>query len=260
MKTSLKNSRKIYMALLASILVCNFAKAQYSERHIPIGYFGLEANVGTRAFMLRSANIPELNRLKINEEGVNLGLLAGNEMVVGKLKFGLYRSARLVREKINMQEGELAVNLFPLYMFNLKSKLLKPYAIIGFGLNNLQFHGTYSLPAPPPMPAQHSACNCEENPTLPECADEATPEEPQEEEIIVSDGETRYLGNIVVSKFDFGGGVQIHIPQRNKFFNLFAELKYGLPIGTKSKDQAFGETKVSNFMVVNIGISMGIRH
>jgi hypothetical protein len=260
MKNTLETRRKIYIVLLAAILVSHFATAQYSERYIPIGYIGLEANVGTRAFGLTSTNIPELNQLKVSEEGVNLGLLAGNEAVIGKLKFGLYRSARLVREKINMQEGDLAINVFPLYILNVKSKLLKPYALVAFGLNNLQFHGSYSLPAPPPMPAQHSECECEADPTLPGCTDEASTEEPQEEDIIVREGETRYLGSIVVSKFDFGGGVQVHMAKRNKYFNMFAEVKYGLPVGTKSKDQAFRETKISNFMIVNVGISMGIRH
>jgi hypothetical protein len=260
MNTSLTPLSKNLLVVVFSIAgLIRTAHAQYKERYIPIGYVGVEISGGTRLFNL-SSDIAELNQLKVTEEGVNVSLFAGNEVAIGKLKYGFYQSGRLVREKVKMQEGELAINVFPLYIFDVKSKLVKPYALVSFELNNLQFFGNYNLPKPVVMPGQSSDCNCLDHPELPECSGEVIPDEPIDEGQTTDLKEERLLGNIVVSKFDVGAGVMVHIPRRNKFLNLFAEVKYGLPVGVKAKDQAFKNSKVSTFTIVNVGINFGIRH
>jgi len=55
-----------------------------------------------------------------------------------------------------------------------------------------------------------------------------------------------------------GLGVQVHIPQPNNFLNLFAEVKYGMSLGTHSETTALVNTKGSSQMAVEFGLSMGI--
>lgn len=248
------------IACMAFFAIQFRATAQYSERYIPISYLGVELNGGTRMFSLKS-DIPQLNNLRITEEGFNAAIFAGSEVAVGKLKYGFYRSAKAVREKIEMQEGELSINAFPLYLFKVKSKLIKPYAVASLDISNLKFFGNYALPKKAALPKPPVDCECLANPDMPGCSEEvveepagpAPPEDP--------DSGERLLGRVVVTKFDFGCGVWVHIPKRNNFINMFAEAKYGLPAGTKAKDKAFAETKVtSGFVMVNIGVNFGLRN
>jgi hypothetical protein len=211
-------------------------------------YLGVEAAVARRSFTIAS-NIPELNHLQTSEEGFNVGFVFGSEAVTSRLKFGSFKSGRLVREKIKMVEGELGVNVFPLYLLNKKSKLLKPYSLISFDLASLQFIGSFQIPSPPDVPPpSHSGCPDDE-PTAPEEEPEMSP--PPAPKVID-------VAKINVSRFNLGAGVIVHIPGERNFVNLFAEVKYAWIMGVKAMDPAFEGTSVSTQMAVNIGLSFGL--
>jgi hypothetical protein len=214
-------------------------------------YLGVEAAVARRTFTLAS-NIPELNHLATSEEGFNVGFVIGSEAITSRLKFGSFKSGRLVREKIKMVEGEVGVNVFPLYLLKRKSKLLKPYSLISFELANLQFIGTYQIPKPPAGSSSHMGCPDEE----PVAEEEEEPVQPAPAPEII-DKET-VLGKVKVSRFNLGAGVNIHIPGERNFVNLFAEVKYGWKMGVKAMDSGFDGTNVSTQLAVNIGVSFGL--
>ena len=91
--------------------------------------------------------------------------------------------------------------------------------------------------------------------------DEPAPVEeivPPSNEISEADKVERMLGKVNVSRFNTGLGVNIHIPGRRKFINLFAESSYGFVLGTKAFMSEFKETRFSNQLTANVGICIGV--
>jgi hypothetical protein len=258
MKSILSSSglnQKTILCLIIVLQVClTKVSAQYSERTRPTVYIGIESSIGNRSFSI-SSNIPELDNLKVTEEGLNIGLIAGSEAVRGRFRYGMFKSSALVRQEVNLSEAEIGINIFPLYIFNQKSKFIKPYSIISFDYGTMKFYGNFALPkVEPPPPPSHMACpDAPQPPPVDESHEENnTPDE-------ITD-ENRILGKLTVSRFNLGGGVQIHIPIQNKYINLFAEAKYCLPMGIKATVLEFEQTKVSRQLAVNVGISFGFRN
>lgn len=257
MKTTLtsKPTRKtLLLSVIFLVLTCT-ASAQYSGRPSPRQYIGIESFAGARTFGMRS-NAPELNGLSVNLKGFNAGMLGGTEAFIGKLRYGIYKSSQLTRQRVDMQEAGLSTNIFPLYLLKKKSKLVKPYSVIGLEYNQLKLYGNFNLPAPaPPTPSMTPPPGCQ-------CTCPMAPPPPAEapsEPVAQNDDEPAFLGKLTVSRFNLGGGVIIHVPSQNKFVNLFAEMSYGFPIGTKASVMGLQQTKVSKQLVMNIGLSFGVR-
>jgi hypothetical protein len=252
MRLQLTFSNQNLKATLCAIAILLTSWTQISAQYYddaPKRYFGIETSIASRSFQI-SSNIPEINNLKVTAKGFSLGMLAGSESFLGKLKYGLFSTALHLEEKIEMVEGEISLNAFPLAILEKKSKFFKPYTFMSFDHGSLKFYGNYKLPLilPAAPPSAH-ACPDEEEEVIPVPAEStANEKEPHTE---------RFLGRVMVSRFNLGAGMNIHLPIRNKFANLFAEVKYGWPIGIKTVSLEFEQTKVSKQVAINVGVSFG---
>jgi hypothetical protein len=236
-----------------AILLTSWTEISAQYGSAPKRYFGIESNMASRSFQITS-NIPEINNLKVTAKGFSLGILAGSEAFLGKLKYGLFSTAVQLQEKIEVVEGEISLNAFPLAILEKKSKFFKPYAFMSFDHGSLKFYGNYKLPlilpaAPPSAHACPDAEEEEEEEVIPVPAESTANEKDPHKE--------RFLGRVMVSRFNLGAGMNIHLPVRNKFANLFAEVKYGWPVGIKTVSLEFEKTKVSKQVAINVGVSFG---
>lgn len=277
-----------------SILVSNPLAAQHRSRPGQKMYLGVEGSIGTRSFSIES-DIPAINRMPVSTEGANFGLVFGNKIFHTKIKQGYFKSSASVSEKLKLIESEGLINVYPLQLRKTKFRYFEPYFVTGLERSTTILFGTYvserggmgtagtgnsgsgsqtgsgsgtgtetghvepvvcegGLPANPDgtTPAEPAPpTDPNGNPDNPDGTqgtstgtDPLTQEQP-------------YLGRVINTRTNVGLGLECHIPGKHHFVNLFAELKYGIPISAKTSDTAFRNTKVSSMLAVNFGISFG---
>jgi hypothetical protein len=214
-------------------------------------YLGVEAGLGTRNFTIHS-DIPAIHKMAIAEQGFSVGLMAGGDLVNVRLSVGSFKSSKLSRHEINLQEGGLSASVFPFQFVQKKSALLRPYGTLGINREILKFYGGYEIPVPPAPPAKpKECCGCI-------CPPEPLPEPAQLNQETRDD--SSYIGKINMTRLYVGAGVVGHLPGSTRFVNLFAEVRYGRPIGTKSMATELDRTKASDNLAITLGLTFGLRH
>jgi hypothetical protein len=281
----------IFCLMSIAVLTANTLSAQQRSRPGQKMYLGVEGSIGTRSFSIKS-DIPALNRMPVSTAGVNFGLVFGNKVFHTKLKQGYFKSAESVSEKLKTIETEAVVNVYPLQLKKMKFRYFEPYLITGADRGTMKMFGTYTSQiqgsatpgtltpgsgvqtpgtgtgtVPDPAHGQEVVCGLPGNPdgtlvTTPADAN-ANSDQNQSGDGTLGTGTDPlfqvdpYLGKIVNTRVNVGFGLECHIPGKHHFVNLFAELKYGIPVSATTSDEAFKNTKVSGVLAVSFGVSFG---
>lgn len=219
------NFKAVFIIILFTIL---FIKSSFSHAQAlnSTFYKGLTASFGTRSFSI-SSDIPELNNLKVLEEGGSAGILFGNETLRTRITLaGLYYSSARVPRTINVFELEGLVNYYPLNNLQTgKSGKWAPYFVTGVTQDFVKFFGNY-------LNQDNARTN---NSTLTE----------------------PMLGKTLQTRATFGLGLERHIPTNYSFVHLFAEARYGVTILSQA-DIALKKTSLGNSTAINVGINFGL--
>jgi hypothetical protein len=241
---------------------------------------GLEASMGTRSFKMES-DIAAIDGMAVPLEGLNFGGIVGNKFYRVKLKQGFFKSAPAVPEKFELSETKGILNLYLLQTLNKKPKYFEPYLITAIDRGLLKFYGGYvdiskksssgsgsgssSGDGDDATTDPHTECgeglgDPDEQITLPptdpsaEDPDNAVADDPA----ALDPSRKDYLGKISTMRANVGLGLECHIPGKKNFVNLFAEIQYGIPFSTSTKDIPFNSTKATGMLAVNFGLSFGI--
>jgi hypothetical protein len=246
-------AKACFIGLLLHLSISS-VNAQYHQRRL-YRTIALEASMASRRFDVRS-DMPIVDNLEVVAQGPSFGVVIGSEAITGRLKGGLFKSTRLVGRRVEVVEGEMGVNVFPLQLLKTKSKLLKPYSIISLERDNVKFFGNYEQITPPAAPGEPQA-GVPAHPDCPQTSPPANPSAPAEKEWVTTE-EEKLMGTIVTSRFNIGAGVLVHVPLKRSFVNLIAETRYGMAIGFRAIDPDFTLTRTSNQLAINVGLQVGI--
>lgn len=221
-----KSIREIMLVLVIifiGVAITNKAKAQSFHNYTYYG-FGLSLSVPTQTL---KSNIPQLNGLKVNFIGSNIGGMIANKHGKLKANFGTYYSGSSVPYEIDMIRGNISANIYLLRLTEVvKAHLFEPYAVFGVSEQVSKFHGDFFS-----NDTQNSS-----NPTSQPLA-----------------------GKVNSIRMNVGAGVELQLENDyQKFVHLFAEVTYGSPLSSSSSNKEFSQTKVMNAITFNVGINFGI--
>lgn len=185
-------------------------------------YYGGEASFGVRTFALKS-NINQLHGLNVLEEGANIGIVAGNSVVRGRLILsGFYYSAAKVPQTIDVVESGALFNFYPISLLQRRQPQLNFFLNGGLYYSRVKFYGYYLEKDGP---------------------------------INYSTSEAPYLGKNLITSLVGGAGIEWRIPGY-EFLSLFAEGHVAIPMAVNDHDE-FKKTNFSNICAINIGVSFG---
>jgi hypothetical protein len=216
-------------------------------------YLGIGAGYGTRSFRV-SSDIESIDGLRASTEGPTMGVFGGTNSLLGRLNYGAMKSSALTREKVQLTELTFGANVFPVHLIGRTNKYFKPYAILAFNRQNVKFYGSFALPTPPPALPQSGAHQCPDAPGHPD-----DPVVEPESDQPTNDDEEKFRGSVIVTRFDMGVGFILHLPMRNRFINLYSEIKHGSRMGNKAMTLEFQRTHLSRQFAVEIGLAFGVR-
>lgn len=211
------------------------------------------------------SDIEALKNLRVNEEGINVGLVAGTEIFQAKVRKGFYRASATAEQQIKLAEFEASVNAMFLSILQVKNRYFKPYVTVGLARNSLTFSGGYALPgvaaaapqqcccetsgggplADPDSPGNSQMATAEADPDIPAIEEETSPKDSE-------------LAKVFETRVNTGIGVQLFAPAKKYFLSMFIEVKYGLLVGTIATSEPFRNTKASNSLFANLGIAFGL--
>jgi hypothetical protein len=216
--------KSVFILILFTIL---FIKSTLSEAQFihQRTYLGFTASFGTRSFTINS-DIPELDNMKVVQEGGSAGILFGNEVFQARIHVaGLFYSAARTPRTVNRFELEGLMNYYPLKSLGIASRT-QPYLVGGVAQDFIKFYGRY-LSNGEGKPVNNSVST-----------------EPE-------------LGRILQTRATVGFGIEYNIPSGISFVKLFAESRYGLPL-VYQPGNMFKNTTIKNAAAINVGVSFGI--
>lgn len=210
-----------FLLVLFTVLMVKSCMAQAQQ---PL-YKGIATNFGVRAFTLKS-DIPELNNLRVVQEGGNAGFIVGNDIVQARIHgLGYYYSSANTSRTVNTIEIEGLGNFYPISAIDRSYQgKLNPYVMGGVSQGFMKFHGTY-------------------------LNNENTP-------VNYSLGSEPLLGKMSTTVATMGMGLEYRLHFFGTFVHLFTEARFGKPVIMKG-DNAFSNTSISNRSSVSIGVSFG---
>ena len=226
MKPSIKTKsiRGIMFVLLVTLIAAKSCIVNAQSRH-SYTYYGYGLSLSVPQHVLKS-NIPQLNGMKVNFMGYNLGGMIANKYGKLKVNVGSYYSGSNVPYEIDMIRGTVSGSIYLLRLNEAKVHLFEPYATLGFGQQVSKFYGDYL------STDTKNTSNA---------------------------GNQPLLGKVSSTRLNIGAGVEMQLENDNqKFIHLFAEVTYGTPLSSKASNSAFSQTKVMNSMTFNFGVNFGI--
>src|SRR5690349_3919606 len=113
MKTTTLTFNTIIIVIATILFILLISSAAHAQRGGGKKfYIGFDAGLGTRSFNI-SSDIEALDGLHANQEGFNLGVLVGGDVVRANIRKGFYKASATVGERIDIDEYELSMNMFP---------------------------------------------------------------------------------------------------------------------------------------------------
>ncbi len=192
----------------------------------PSYYKGFDASFVVHNFSLQS-NLTALHKLNLQEEGISLGGVFGNNKCLSKFRGGLYNSNSKSPYDINLIEAECLTNLYP---FNLvgphRRHKINFYVTGGINMNVLLFYGNYLNTT---QPRNYSLTK------------------------------QPYLGRVSLLHLSAGAGIEYQLRGVRSFGHFFAEVRQGIPVISWTKQDSFKSTTVSKITFINIGFCYGLR-
>jgi hypothetical protein len=260
----------LVLGLFALVLASHETIAQRYYQSQKKLFLGLEGGVGMRTFKLRS-DIKEIDQLNVDEEGFNLGVLFGGNVIQSRARIGIYQSSETVYQKIDVFEVEGGLNFYPLQIKrNQKPNYFRPYLVASLGRDKLSFFGSYELPKPPQSQQEEPKTCPNHTGSTPPGDPSGDPDQipsgqqgplPDPDQPQPASSENKKLGQIASSRLNAGLGMMLHIPSRQRIFmNLFAETKYGLSLNQQPSGYGLARTEVSKSLIVNFGICLGLKN
>lgn len=212
-------------------------------------FVGVEMTNSSRSFTVTSDQSNLAGKRSV--QGKRYAVVFGNRAVTGKFRLTDF-TANQKEAPIKSSAYELISNFQPLQFLQDKPRVIEPYFTFSLEAIKLQTSGVYTPPPPlsnsstgPGGAGSTCTCTCPNSP--------AAPPAPK----AVDDGPVPYSGHIITTRGNAGVGLKIHIEKDHFFFNVFAEMKYGIALGNTSSTQALLNTYSLAQKAVDFGVSMG---
>jgi hypothetical protein len=262
MKTSKRNRSVTIMIgiLLLIATVSNAQRNRYQKSYYssPKYFIAVESSVGTTSLRFKS-DIEDLSNLKFDSQGWSGGVILGNDAVKLRLTYGQYSFQKSFSQSIDQNLLSANINLSPVRYFQ-KLKYFRAYLITGVDYGMFSFDGItvpkYINPNPPSVAASAQKCCCETA-----SSSEAGQGEPEVQTLMAdSEPDTVNPKSLVLNKaqINTGLGMEFTVTKNKRFYRMFAQAHYGIPMNEIINDLSLNKTKLSGQMVINIGFSLGI--
>lgn len=250
--------KKILIFLVVAI--AEFAvtptQAQYYRRGSSKTSVAFTFGLGTRSSLIKS-NLDYINKMKPTLVGWESSLMFGGNRVKVRTGFGLFKTALSDVNTIKQTSINGMTNIYVPGM----TKHFRPYVITGLDVNIFVFSGTY-IPKSPLIfsnPVPLCACMLPSASTLPPPPNPGDTEfTTQPEEEPASTTPEINSGKMTSTQLISGLGGEYNFRINGRFFSMFGEMRYGLPIGLTAQNVSMNETKVKNNLALTFGAAIGL--
>lgn len=219
-----KSIRGIILILFFIIIAAKscMVRAQGSKNY---SYYGYEISVGA-AQQILSSNLQQLNNLKVNFYGFNLGGMMSNECSKLKANVGMYNSSSSGPYEIDMIRASISGNIYPLKFNRMKAHLFEPYAVLSVTQQVAKIYGNMLS---------------------------------ENQQIKTGSTTQAFLGNINSTRVNAGAGIELQLENNDqKFVHVFAEFTYGARLSEDVAKGVFSHTQMTSAMNFNLGVNFGI--
>lgn len=216
--------RLIYLAILLSTIarpLCAQMRAGSGDGFMN----GLEGGFGIHSASIRS-DIAELAGINWLAEGGKVLFVSGNRTIVTKFGVGFYYSASHVPQTIDLFNGEVGINFYPLGLLSTSKLRINPYLVGGAFYNQYKFGGTYL----------------------------SGNSEPRN----LSTVDDTYMAKINQINAHLGAGLEYRLIHDKEFLHLFAEASWAAPLLSKTSVAAFNQTSTTGNFQTHIGVRFGL--
>jgi hypothetical protein len=256
-KNTSKAKGKVLVALLMvmsvitithSVRAQGYRKYSYSSNNSGGIVVGVGAGLGTRNFNVKS-DIDQINSLSVGQEGWDAYFMVGGGGLRFRTGFGSFNSGSTEPYPIKQSNFTGIINTYALSLLQKPTKLFHPYLITGIDVGNYQFSGSYLPESPLPKngdPKQKCTCGL------------AVPDDPAAEPAPKEPTAKTQTAEIVSTQIITGVGLEVNFRKDGFFFNMFSEMRYGMPIGTTTQNPIMVNTEIKTPLSVTFGIGVGI--
>jgi hypothetical protein len=285
MKTNTLKTRNIKGILISSILLAGIFCTELAQaQRPPKGYsfsnynrgantfvLGLEGGISTRTFVVKS-DIDAINQLQVVQEGWSMGLIIGGKNMTTRLVFGNYNTSSTVSKEVGQKSFGGQMSVYPLSLLGVKSKYFQPYIITGIEINAISFSGNY-IPAPKlPLNANQQQCQCAcddggsglpGDPDMPSAGQGSSgpPSNPNQETQPDPDLEQTAkprVDKLLATQALAGLGLEISFKSNDRFYTMFSEARYGIPVGVEALTAPLRDTSISGQLALYFGVRIGL--
>jgi hypothetical protein len=252
--------RKIFVVIVMAIAEFALSPAQAQDFHKQKPIAAITLGAGTRSSLIKS-DLDYINGLKGSLGGWESSLMIGGDQVRVRTGFGSFKTTLSDVNSIKQSSINGLVNI---YVPGMK-KNFRPYVISGIDVNIFRFTGSYvpksrliltnpaqpcvcqfpavpSMPLPPPNPGLDPEVAVMTAPSEP--ADEAAPEV--------------HSAKMTSTQLVSGVGSEFNFRMNGRFFSMFGEMRYGLPIGVTTQTASMNETNIKQNIALTFGVAMGL--
>lgn len=267
-----KNYTTVVLLLITSLLATvavGQKNSRYARSFQPTSnkYFvGIESGMGTTSLNFKS-DIADLKDLKFYSTGWNIGLTAGDKAFKLRATFGKYSFQKSMSQTIDQKLLSVKINVSPVRLFS-KVKYFQLYALSGVDYGTFSFTGISVPKFKDPTVTPTQVCCCETSgssgpPPNPGGQVVNGPPPNPGEQVVLEDNQTRELVDpktlsLKKAQINAGIGAEFNMTKKGKYFRMFAEAHYGIPLKEIISDLSLSKTKLSGQLVVNIGVGFGI--
>jgi len=252
----------LFMGILQ--VVATSAQAQkfdYFNRNSKL-MVGVGSSLGTRSFSIKS-DITAFNNLKGTQQGWESFMIVGRNTLKFRTGFGSFKTDLIDANSIKQSSISGLANIYVLDMIGKGKKIFHPYVITGIGVNIYQFSGTAVPEGPLTLPNPQCKCTCPLTPVtdLGVSGETVIPVETLTPTSEISDQEPAIdvkTAKMTYTQIVSGLGAEASFFKNGRFFTLFGEARYGLPIGVTTQSSGLNNTQIKNQMALTFGIAFGI--
>lgn len=266
MKTILKLTATFTTFLLITF---STADAQRYSRRKSTFFIGIETTLATQSLKFSSdiAAIKPINSLQV---GPAFGFVGGTKVLSGRLSYSTLTASDFgsLPTKVNQLDASVIFN--PMQLMTRGQKYFEVYLTAGTYRGSIELAGTY---VPTPKEEVHieeaPVCSCPccsansssgmlADPDMMAASDPNLKVASDPDVASSESSEKEFNEKLVTDYVNLGVGLQVRLQKKRYFANLFAEVKYGVPVYSKSNGEALANTNSNNQMGVSFGIRFGL--
>ncbi len=257
-----KTIKKILIATVMAIIEFAFTHTQAQDFHRrnyargsskPI--VALTVGLGIRSPLIKS-DLEYINNMKASLEGWESSLMFGGNNVRVRTGFGLFKTEMSNVNSIKQASISGLVNMYVPGM----TKNFRPYAITGLDVNTFTFTGSFVPKSPLMLLLQSLPCTCQSTPPGGLLPPPPNPEDTQAATIEKTSPEAPEINTAKMTSTQLVGGLgsEFNFQLDGRFFSMFGEMRYGLPIGVTTQKASLNETKTKNNIALAFGVAIGL--